>query len=105
MKIRLAFREVGPSGGGWGIYAPSRGHGLLAANDNVVRPLVKDGVAGFGAHHEVVSGRRVEINLCECPPQKFRLSFESPHSEPIEVQWKGSDCLSSIYRRLLKERP
>jgi hypothetical protein len=65
MKIRLAFREVGPRGGGWGIYAPSRSHGVLAANDNVVRPLVKDGVAGFGAHHEVVSGRRVEINLCE----------------------------------------
>jgi hypothetical protein len=34
--------------------------------------------------------------------KNFRLSFESPHSEPIEVQWKGSDCLSSIYRRLGK---
>jgi hypothetical protein len=31
--------------------------------------------------------------------KKFVCALRAPPSEPTEVQWKGSDCLSSIYRR------
>lgn len=36
---------------------------MLAANDNVVRPLVENSVAGVGAHDEVLARRGIEVNL------------------------------------------
>ena len=69
VKPGFAFRQVGSGRGSGRDYALSCAfwtrHRLLAANDNVVRPLVEDGVARVGANDEVMCGRWIEIKLGE----------------------------------------
>jgi len=67
VEPRLALEQVGQVGLGFG---NGRSHAvrcccgsLLTANDDVVGPLVEDGVAALGAHDEVLGRIWVQINL------------------------------------------